>query len=296
MEFALTFYFINMKNDEYLKILYRLLNLTISREKSFSIIIQGPLHERMKDSIPIYLDIVKSYQYFSAKLKDNPYSSDCLMGNLVISYWDGDDESIIKNFLNNKDIVFIKNDYKDLPKCKTVVANRGSAPWIYQNYSCYVATKECTGHLCLKTRSDEIYPNLLNFCKYMVELNEKLPSMPIVTSDIYARKDSVNKFHPSDHIIGSTTYKMNNGFKESFDCCKNNNLLKSSFPEQLICKSFLRSMGIEIKDYKSKEIMKKYFRIFPIQNMPKSIWTCSYRKYQPLTGNEPGWINNIENI
>mgnify|MGYP003136092563 CR=1 FL=1 len=285
-----------MTSKEYKLFLERLLKITIRREKAFSIIIQGPLHERMRESIPIYLDIVKQYQYFTPKLKNNPYSSEHTSGNLILSYWEGDDESIIKEYKNNKDIVLLKNIYSNLPKVKRVVASRGSAPWIYQNYSCLQAINKSTGHLCLKTRSDELYPNLISFCKYMIDLNESLSSMPIVTSDIYARKDSVNKFHPSDHIIGSTNFNMKNGFSHSYNCCKSSNYLQSKFPEQLICKSFLHSLGVEIKDYKSAEIMKKYFRIFPIQKMPKSIWTCSYRKYQPLTGNEPGWIHDIQDI
>lgn len=274
----------------------KLLESSIKFEASTSIIIQGPLHARMKDSIPQYLDIVKRYQHKIKKLKNNPYSKESLKGNLIISYWENDNESIIKEYKDNEDIVFIKNKFSDIKNTPTRKTYRGAAPWAYQNYSCLQGCKASSGHLCVKTRSDEFYPSLSKFIDYMIRENEANPSMPFVTCNIYARKDSIEKFHPSDHIIGSTTNRMLNGFRESYNKSQSKTHPSIKFPEQLICRSLLNSIGVEDKDYKSAKIMKEYFRIYPIKNMPNSTWTCSNSGYKALSNPEPGWIDSIDDI
>ena len=65
----------NYKNW-YKNFLENMLERYLALEKSVSILIQGPLHERMRESIPLYLDIVKRHQHFQSKLPDNPYSKD----------------------------------------------------------------------------------------------------------------------------------------------------------------------------------------------------------------------------
>ena len=81
------------------------------------------------------------------------------------------------------------------------------------------------------------------------------------------------------------------------DMCKSNNRKGMKFPEQLICRAILKSKWVNCdKEWKSKEIMKKYFNIIPISTMPSTIWTCSYRGYRELRKIESGWLQNIENI
>ena len=41
--------------------------------------------------------------------------------------------------------------------------------------------------------------------------------------------------------------------------------------------------------------MKKHFDIVRIHDLPKHIWTSSYRKYDPLY-NEEGWCHHIDLI
>lgn len=283
--------------DWYKQFLENMLHRYISLEKSLSILIQGPLHERMRESIPLYLDIVKRHQHFQSKLPNNPYSKNHSMGNLVISYWDNDDESIINDYKSNKDIFLLKNNSQEVSGHSYKAKGRGSAPWVYQNYSSYYGVKSCTGYLCIKVRSDEFYPSLENFYLDIKKENETPGTIgKYTTSDIFFRKDSVEKFHPSDHIIGGPSYLLKSGFQTSLYRCKQKIPEYIKFPEQLICRSFLESRNVDVKDYKSKEIMKKYFRIYPIKNMPNSIWTCSYRNYAPLKSTEPGWLHDIDQI
>lgn len=272
----------------YLNLLKSLLPKLESLENSLSIVIQGPLNERMKESIPIYLDLIKKNQHY--KNESGKY-----LGNLVISYWDTDDESIISNFKNNKDIVLIKNQYNKLKESERRFKKskaRGAAPWILQNTTTSNGLNACTGYVSIKLRSDEIYPSLKVFYDKIIK-----DSFKIHTSDIFFRKDCVEKFHISDHIIGGSTNCLKKAFATALNMCKSINRLQTKFPEQLICKAILEAKGEDhSKHWKSKEIMKKNFNIVPISTMPNSIWTCSYRGYRELHKIEAGWLQNINEI
>lgn len=276
-----------MNTSEYLSFLKKLLPRMESLENSLSIIIQGPLNERINESINHYIKIVNRNQH---------PQEHSMMGNIVISYWEGDNEAIIENIKNNKLITLVKNKTKDLPEFINKKGSRGASPWILQNYSTLQGLKKATGNLCIKVRSDEIYPGLNIFHKKMTESFRADEQLKFHTSDIFFRPDREEKFHISDHIIGSAKSAMISAFEESTKECCNKRIKSYTFPEQLICKSILRSRGEKIKDYKSKETMKRHFKIVPISSMQNSIWTCSYRKYDKLTTKETGWLQDIENI
>ena len=278
-----------------LELLVGLLPRMESLERSLSIVIQGPLNKRIKESIPHYLDLVKKNQHFLKKLENNHYSQEKTLGNIVISYWDNDDESIISDYKNNPNIILVKNDssmYNIQNKNHHSKNKRGAAPWILQNVTTLEGLKHCTGNMSIKVRSDEIYPSLNIFHDAMFKKYGTF-----FTSDIFFRRDDHEKFHISDHIIGNTTKKMQSAFQESLKMCINNNKDNNRFPEQLICKGILKSLNIDYsKEWKSKQIMKDNFSIIPISSMPNSIWTCSYRGYEALRQNEGNWVQDIKNI
>jgi hypothetical protein len=266
-----------------------------SLENSLSIIIQGPLHERILESYPYYLSLVKSLQHKRKKLisEGEGYTT---MGELVISYWEGDDEKILEKIKDKTDIKLVKNYKKNLPKSIQKLGSRGASPWILQNYSTSHGLKECTGNICIKVRSDEIYPFLINFYKKIKNNMHSSEKTKFFTSDIFFRRDEEEKFHISDHIIGSLKCYMIPAFEESTLECTRERANQYKFPEQLICQSILRSRNINPKHYKSKSIMQDNFEIVPITEMPNSIWTCSYRKYDKLYSQESGWVQDIKNI
>ena len=258
-------------------------------ENSLSIVVQGPLHERLTESIPHYIKIVEKSQHtlgYDGKI----------MGEVIISYWDNDNETIIEKFKEHKSVKLVKNSQKNIPKYIHKTGSRGAAPWVLQNFTTRNGLREATGNICIKVRSDEIYPRLDIFHKRIKDNLHSEESTKFFTSDIFFRPDKEEKFHISDHIIGSVRCLMQNAFETSVEECSNRRLLNYSFPEQLICHSILRSRGVTIKDYKSKQIMKKHFSIVPINTMYGSIWTCSYRKYDKLKSQEAGWLQDIKNI
>ena len=249
-------------------------------EASLSIVVQGPLHERMRESIPHYLNLVKKNRYKN-------------YGNLVISHWDKDDTSIIEDFLENPLIYVKTNYYKNLPRYENSHAKRGPNPWVYQNHTTHRGLKHATGYLAIKVRSDEIFPALDVFYEKLV--SPKFTGK-FLTSDIYFRKDIAEKFHPSDHIVGGARRNLENGFKLAELLASTAERSKFRFPEQLICHALLTAVNVEPKEYKSQKIMKQNFEIVPISRMPGSIWTASYRKYRPMTTKEDGWVQDINNL
>tara|TARA_B110000495_G_scaffold33059_1_gene25813 strand:+ start:2727 stop:3563 length:837 start_codon:yes stop_codon:yes gene_type:complete len=278
-----------MDSHQYLKFLKRLLPKMKGLEESLSVIIQGPLNKRINESIKYYLKLVEKKQHYQQ------YNNN-LLGNVIISYWEGDDEGIIKNIKNSKSITLVKSKRGELPPFIDKKGSRGASPWILQNHTTLKGLRKATGNLCIKVRSDEIYPGLEIFYKRMIEDQHKAGGIKFHTSDIFFRADREEKFHISDHIIGGPKCAMISAFEKSTKECCNKRIKEYTFPEQLICKSILRSRGVEIKDYKSKQIMKENFEIVPINSMKDSIWTCSYRKYDKLTTQETGWLQDIKNI
>jgi hypothetical protein len=274
-----------MTKEEYLKFLKCLLPKMESLERSTSVVIQGPLHPRMKKSIPHYLKIIN-------KRRHHLELTDTYVGNLVISYWEGDDESIIKGVKNHPLVKCIKNKYSNLPKHEKKIGSRGASPWIYQNYSTLQGLKECTGHISLKVRSDEFYGGIEFMMNEIVKDTSKF-----YTTDIFFRKDHEEKFHISDHIIGGATCKMKRAFEISTFACQSTYEKEVRFPEQLICRSILKSAGEDPSKYwNSKEMMKKHFCIFPIKKLGEVCWTCSYRGYGEIKLPEAGWVQDIREI
>jgi hypothetical protein len=249
-------------------------------EQSLCILVQGPLNNRMLESVPIYLSYIKSL--------DNDLSS------VVISCWEGDDMSVIKELKpeNEPFLDVIVNKKSECPSNIARLTKHGASPWIFQNYTSQEGSNKSKAYFLIKTRSDEIYPSINLF-------HEKILKNPykITTSDIFFRNDSRAKFHISDHLIGGRTNVLKEAFSNAVKICNSKHATSFSFPEQLICKAILNARGVyNIKDYKSKKIMQDNFEIMPIKKMPGTIWTCSYRKYAKLTQPELDWVQDIKNI
>ena len=284
-----------MNQSQYLQFLKNLLPRMESLENSLSIVIQGPLNERILESYPHYLRLIKNAQHKRKKINSEG-SGYKTMGNLVISYWEGDNEKMLEKIKDKTDIKLVKNYKKNLPESIKKLGSRGASPWILQNYSTSRGLAKCTGNICIKVRSDEIYPFLVNFYEKIKNNLHSPERTRFFTSDIFFRRDDEEKFHISDHIIGAVKCLMISAFEESTLECTRERAYKYKFPEQLICQSMLRSRNIEPKPYKSKILMQNNFEIVPITQMPNSIWTCSYRKYDKLYSQESGWVQDIKNI
>lgn len=264
----------------------RMLETQLEKESKFSIVIQGPLNKRSISTIPRYLNY----------------------GEVIVSCWESDDLSLIAEHKDK--VTLVVNRFKDLPKYKESPGSH--TPWIFQNYTTLKGLEQCKTFNCIKVRSDESFPDLDAFIQRIM-INKDMKNLDpnflnenkITTSNIYFRKDSEKKFHPSDHIIGGKTSRLLEVFRKSVELCatdSRSNLVM--FPEQLICKAVIESSRIKL-GYRqceimnpaiSKQLMKKHFSIVRIKYLKGRVWTSSYRKYNELFNEEFGWCNDIEKI
>lgn len=244
-------------------------------EDTVSIIIQGPLNKRSIQTIPKYLKY----------------------GEVIVSCWDNNDLSLLDPYKDK--IKIIINNYKDISG-KSIRTNQ-KHPLILQNYTTINGLKEATGYFAIKTRSDESYPILDPLLDILKKNRDSKEWHKIVTSNIYFRRDSQFKFHPSDHLIAGNKNRMREIFEESCMRCVTNRI-GSLGPEQLIAHAVISTYfdpTLKRRDKpdpnRSKEQMKKHFDIIRIRDLPGRTWTSSYRKYDPLRSEED-WCHHINDI
>ena len=250
-------------------------------EKKISIIIQGPLNERSIKTIPKYLNY----------------------GEVILSYWDKDNKKLLNQVSN--EVKLVENRTEDVSPF--VFKTRNKNPFAYQYFTTLNGLKSAKSNLAIKTRSDESFPYLDRFTKNMIDnMNTKNKDgiynwFKITCSNIYFRKDKEFKFHPSDHLIGGNRSRLINIFEECLYRCRRKQI-KYSTPEQLIGKSaietyfdpILKKNDIANPNF-SSSLMKKHFSIVRVKDLPKCIWTSSYRQYQVLKGEED-WCHDINQI
>ena len=251
-----------------------ILKKTEKSEDSFSIIIQGPINKRSINTIPDYLKY----------------------GKVIVSHWEGDDESLLKPYLGEIEVA--KSDYKEV---KNFFKQPGKqAPWVYQHQTTLKGLELSESYFSIKLRSDESFPDLDALVKKLRqnrdqkdEFTKKYNWFKIVTSNIYFRFDHENKFHPSDHIVAGATSRMKESFSRAKYLCKRKP--EARFPEQLLCKAIMETMRDKLIPEDSESLMKKHFDVIRIKDLKRHIWTSSYRKYDPLISEE-NWCNDINNV
>lgn len=274
--------YVNDNTNLRLSLLKYFLNKREKYEETVSIIIQGPLNKRSISCIPDYLKY----------------------GEVIFSCWDRDDISLLDDY---KDKIKIKiNKYQDILR----YIKRGNLknPLIFQPYTTLQGINIASGNLCIKLRSDEKFPNLDRLIE-MLKKNRDEPnqhgvydkSFKIITSNIYFRRDSEYKFHPSDHIVAGERLRMKCVFDKFYDLCRFSKL--NLHPEQILCKAVIETHWNKDSqtrdkciDSFSKQLMKKHFDIIRVEDLPGHTWTSSYRKYRDLQGSEATWCNHINQI
>ena len=147
----------------------------------------------------------------------------------------------------------------------------------YQFYSLDCALKLCNTEYVIKLRSDEFYSNLDLFVHSIKNNKSK-----IITNDVFFRKCSFLKFHPSDHLIGGKTeilskiYSMARKYCESIEDIKDNLLVQKEKlnPAELVSEQILGISTISqileediISALTPIEIMKQVFDIVKSENL-----------------------------
>jgi hypothetical protein len=252
----------------------------IQCERRVSIIIQGPLHHRSISTIPDYLK----------------------QGEVIVSCWETDNLSLLDEYKN--DVKIVVNKYSDTTNCWKQGGSQ--APWIYQHHTTLNGLLLAKNHFSIKIRSDEAYPTLTPLINKLIFQNEnRCPKTgnfenKFITSNIYFRFDREAKFHPSDHIVAGKTRRMREVFEKARFLASRRPIER--FPEQLLCRAVIESKwNKKLKRFERQRLedsinqMKEYFEIIKISDLPKHIWTSSYRKYDPLY-NEEDWCHDINTL
>lgn len=145
--------------------------------------------------------------------------------------------------------------------------------------------------IILKVRSN--YPFFM--ASYLAEVAYKNRDK-LTTSNAFALHPSYIPYHPSDHLMGSSSHNMKGMFKAARDMCETNSFVEGVqvAAESILGTAFLRQKGIEPKPDidTAKRLMKEHFMIVP----NKYVSTEDY-SIERLNAGYPGRIlETIDNI
>jgi len=140
-------------------------------------------------------------------------------------------------------------------------------------YSTEIGIRNVSKKHILKIRNDEFYSDLSPFFETILKFPKK-----IVTGDVFFRREKVNPFHPSDHLVGGEKELMLQSFSlatricENFEVTNEHPVFKFSkidlnvmAPEQQMALSFIASIYTKHDLDDPISVMKRTFEIVPTE-------------------------------
>lgn len=246
-------------------------------EDDFTIVIQGPIHRNLTTMCLLHPNI-----------------------NTIISTWEDPKwtHPTIREYLEP-----IKRDnlqiyINPLPKQSKIDKVYNKQNRYLQFLSTFKGISRVSTKYAIKIRSDEYYSDLMPIMRLLLQDDTKL-----VTNDVFFRRISYLRYHPSDHIIAAKTDKFKKMLELlMYDCQFNQNALKYApfnqhdfflFVEQQIGIKWIEMHErVEQYPYKipsdyevTKELMQKYFDIvscsmlgdfYIVANSEKKTYVNSY--------------------
>ena len=208
-------------------------------KKDISIIIQGPIDERTYEAVDSYYD-----QGFS---------------EIICSCWEDCNLNLLKKSKSEYKVVVSK-----YPKNLDKISNQGCRYFIAQTTlnGCINSSKKFT----LKTRSDEIYPDLSKFLENFYKFPEKIHT----TDNGFWRHIP---FCFSNHLFLSKTDIMSKTCQSIIKHCYNEKFkgLEIHWPEQEFGLFFMHSLGHNVLVEDWKKLFKKYIFITPCEHLPNHL-------------------------
>jgi hypothetical protein len=137
--------------------------------------------------------------------------------------------------------------------------------------STYLGLKEVDTEYVIKVRSDEYYSNLMPAIEKFLQDPNK-----ILTNNVFFRKTSYMRYHPSDHLIIAKTSLLREVYENCIaECQLNGDVLEEGVfdqfplrivPEQQFAMTCIRKLEpnpfkFESQAKKVKSIMKKHFEV-----------------------------------
>lgn len=229
-----------------------------------SIIIQGPLN-------PISLEHIANYAKF---------------GKVIVSAWTTCDYNLLNRA--NGPYTFTKSQWTY--ERANVYYNEQNI--LRQTVSTLAGLDKVETQYTIKVRSDEYYSDLSEFIDKVTSTNK------LVTNNVFFRKDSEFKFHPSDHVIGTRTEDLKATFTTVEKWCKkakdkNRFNIKEVIDvplhvmvaETLICLAYIkyRTGSLPVPDA-SVALMKRYVDVVPVSQMGnfRCSATCFDKSYHSI--------------
>ena len=229
------------------------------KHEDVTIVIQGPL-----------------VNYWNAMAEGLAHVYDYLKfaERVIISSWDDSLERFEPNKLEQAighgNITLITDDINKYDDCYN------NSNICYQVVSSLNGIKKVRTKYAIKVRSDEYYTDLL-----MKSSPDKLTA-----NNFLFNPDSIEQFHPSDHIAGGYTENILGMYEKAFDLCKKftgtepisadqigipdyRNIYNDGkiSPESLLCFSFLMNKDVEIDCANSIGLMKEHVQMLPLSEM-----------------------------
>lgn len=204
--------------------------------EDISILITGPIDDRTYESIDSY-----SQQGFN---------------EIIVSTWDDENLDLLKK--TTKPYKLFLSSY---PKNLKNINNQGSR--FFQSFTTWKGCKSATKKFVLRTRSDELYPDLSKFIENWSNYPERL----------HTTNNGFWKTHPacfSTHLFGGPTKIIREGCKLMILNCENRFLEKVNidYPEQCFGVFFTYAMGIDIFNNDWKKVFYENVFITPCSDLP----------------------------
>jgi len=232
------------------------------KHKDVTIVIQGPVTNSTIISLSSYLEIANVVLAFDCDDENPDFLKQFECDDLKIKTYKS---SEIEIYFNNNLIC-----YKPY-----------SSNFIRQSYSSRLGVLNTKTKFCIKTRSDEHYENIEYFINKVKE-NENV----IFTNNVYYRKFDFMPFHPSDHLIGSTTENMENGYNKLWHMIENKTInlnnnssldFKCVCPEQYLCLAFMHALQERYAIEINENNFKKYFNKVDVNKLGNYKISCNHR-------------------
>tara|TARA_Y100000034_G_scaffold20628_3_gene23611 strand:- start:2974 stop:3747 length:774 start_codon:yes stop_codon:yes gene_type:complete len=238
---------------------------------SVCIVIQGPLHKNSLSRVERYKEI----------------------GKVIVSHWSSDDISLMDNVdMEGVDIVCT-----DMPLNLWNGEGPADPNRIYNKQNVYLqcittlqGLKMANSRYVIKTRSDEYYYDIKNIYT-KARMKQKL-----VTSNVVFRKDSVHKFHASDHLMCDKTIVMMDAFTRLKKKCEGKIKFDQKLSaEQLIILSILWARSAPADMHRSRRIMKRHVDVIRVENLGSHEWSES-GKFGSCSANRDDIIHSMEEL
>tara|TARA_B100001094_G_scaffold333415_1_gene411837 strand:+ start:384 stop:1148 length:765 start_codon:yes stop_codon:yes gene_type:complete len=209
--------------------------------ENISVVIQGPLDERTYEAIDCYQDF----------------------GEVIVSTWStGENYFLLNKKSKNAKFKLVTSDY---PDDMSNIINHGSIYYITKTL--LQGSLLAKNEYILKTRSDELYPNL----DKMIDNFIKFPNRLHTTDNGFW---NIHPFCLSGHLFLDSKKNMIKALKNIIEYCHKENFkeLDVEICEQILGYFFMLAREPnEFNQSKWKEFFRRYVYITPCRELPKHL-------------------------